>query len=108
MTNLPRKLSLLSVLAAAWLVLAVIFAGVFVIIEHDHEHVDIEGQHLPTSENCHICFEIQIAIRFIEAFGRLGVGLALIGFIVYTLSFEKPQTFFYPFKPIALKVKFNC
>ena len=88
--------------------LAVIFAGVFVIVEHDHEHIDVEGHHLPTSENCHICYELQIVIRLIEAVGRLGLCMALIGVMAYTLSLAKPQRILNPFNPIALKVKFNC
>lgn len=108
MTNLPRKTALFNLLATAWLALAVIFAGVFVIAEHDHEHIDVKGHHVPTSEDCHICFEIQIALRLIEAFGRLGVCIAVIGVIVHILSFVKPQRILSPFNPLALKVKFNC
>jgi predicted transporter len=108
MTNLQRKLAFFNILATAWLALAVIFAGVFVIAEHDHVHVDVKGHRVPTGENCHICFEIQIALRLIEAFGRLGISIALIGFMVYGLSFVKLQTVFNPFNSIPVKVKFNC
>jgi hypothetical protein len=108
MPNLPRKTAFFTILAAAWLALAVIFAGVFVITEHDHVHVDIKGHRVPTSENCHICSEIQIALRLIEAFERLVLGISLIGFMVYALSFVKPQLVFIPLNPAPLKVKFNC
>jgi len=108
MENLPRKTVFLNIIMTAWLALAVIFAGAFVIAEHHHEHIDVRGHRLPTSENCRICYEIQIALRIIEAFGRLGVYIAVISVIVYDLSFEKPQQVFNPFNPIMLKVKFNC
>ncbi|GBU27515.1 hypothetical protein R84B8_01048 [Treponema sp. R8-4-B8] len=108
MANLPRKTVLLNIIATAWLAAAVAFAGVFVIVEHDHAHVDVNGHHVPNSDNCRICIEIQIAIRIIEAFGRLGVFIAIMGVVFYSLSFEKPQQFFYPLNPIMLKVKFNC
>jgi len=108
MTKLPRKKKLFSILITAWLALAVIFAGVFVIVEHNHVHVDIRGHHVPTSANCRICYEIQIALRIIEAFGRLGIYIALIGFIAFNLSFEKPQEDLILYNPVMLKVKFNC
>jgi hypothetical protein len=92
----------------AWLALAVIFAGAFVIAEHNHEHVDVKGHRVPTSENCQVCYKIQIALRLIEAFGRLGVEIALIGLVVYVLSLVKPQIITNPFNLAALKVKFNC
>jgi hypothetical protein len=108
MTNLQRKTAFFHILATAWLALAVTFAGVFVIVEHNHEHVDAKGHIVPTSENCHICIEIQIALRLIEAFEQLVIGIALIGFILYALSFVKPQPIFNLLNPAALKVKFNC
>jgi hypothetical protein len=108
MTNLQRKQAFFNLLATAWLALAVIFAGVFVIVEHEHVHIDVKGQRVPTSENCHICYEIQVALRLIEAFGRLGIDIALIGFIVYGLSLVKLQMVFNPLNPIPVKVKFNC
>ena len=108
MTIFQRKQTFFYLLAIAWLALAVIFAGVFVIVEHNHVHIDVKGQRVPGSENCHICYEIQIALRLIEAFGRLGIEIALIGFILYGLSFLKLQTVFNPFNPIPVKVKFNC
>jgi hypothetical protein len=91
-----------------WLALAVIFAGAFVIAEHNHVHIDNAGHRLPSGESCRICLEIQIALRLTEAFGRLGVYIAVLGVIGYDLSFEKPQEVFNLFNPIALKVKFNC
>ena len=106
MTPLQRKTAFI-LLATAWLALSVIFAGVFVIAQHDHVHVDIKGHRVPTSENCHICYEIQIAIRLIEAFGRLGVFMAVIGAVVFALSFDKPQIVFNSYS-FPLKVKFNC
>jgi predicted transporter len=98
----------LPLLTFAWLALAVVFAGVFVIEEYDHEHIDAAGHPVSSHENCHICLEIQIALRLIEAFGRLALSAALIGFAIYTLSFIKPQRAFRPLKPVDLKVRFNC
>jgi hypothetical protein len=108
MKRFQRKTAFFTILVTAWLALAVIFAGVFVIAQHDHVHVDVKGHRVPTSENCHICYEIQIALRLIEAFERLVVGIALIGFFVDVLSLIKSSIIFIPFYPIALKVKFNC
>ncbi|MDR2480749.1 MAG: hypothetical protein LBD07_00445 [Spirochaetaceae bacterium] len=108
MANQPEKHAIFTIAMTAWLVLALIFAGVFIIVEHHHEHIDAEGHSVPTGENCHICLEIQIAMRIIEAFGRLGVSLFLAGFIIYAVSWVKPQAFFFAKKPIELKVRFNC
>jgi hypothetical protein len=108
MANLSRKQAFFRLLAIAWLAIAVIFAGVFVIVEHNHVHIDIKGHRVPAGDNCQICYKIQIALRLIEAFGRLGMDIALIGFIVYVLSFVKPQTFFNRLNPTPLKVRFNC
>jgi hypothetical protein len=88
-----------NILATVLLALAVIFAGAFVIMGQDHECV---------GKNCPVCLGIQIAIGFLEAFARLGMSIALAGFIVYSLSFVSPQLIFYPFNSISLKVKFNC
>jgi predicted transporter len=108
MITVPRGKALFAALTTAWLALAVIFAGVFVIEEHEHEHIDVAGRRLPSSEDCHICLEIQIAQRLIEAFGRLGVIIAVIGFISCAMSLIKPSAFFYSRKPVELKVRFNC
>jgi hypothetical protein len=108
MKRLPRKTAFFTILATAWLALAVMCAGVFVIAQHDHVHVDVKGHRVPNSEDCHICYEIQIALRLIEAFERLVMGLTLIGFLVYVLFLVKSPLIFNPFYPIALKVKFNC
>jgi len=108
MTNKPQRIAVFTLLAAAWLVLAVIWAGVFVIEKHDHEHINSAGSRVPTGENCRICLEMQIALRLIEALGRLGVCVAAAGFIIYALSFVKPQSAFNLYNPIALKVQFNC
>lgn len=109
MAKKSKKIAVFTLFAIAWLVLAVIWAGVFVIVKHDHEHIDSAGHPVPNSKNCHICLEIQIAIRLIEAFGRLGMNIAIISFIIYALSFvKKPQQAFCPLNSIGLKVKFNC
>jgi len=108
MVNVPRKTALFTLLAAAWLAAAVIFAGVFVIAEHDHEHVDAAGRPVPGSEGCQICLEIQIAVRIIEAFGCLGASLAIAGLILCAIAFGKPRRAFCLFNLAALKVKFNC
>jgi predicted transporter len=94
MVVVPGKTVIFTALTTAWLALAVIFAGVFVIEKHDHEHVDVSGHRLPSSENCHICLELEIAQRLIEAFGRLGVSLAVIGFISRVEPLIKPQQLF--------------
>jgi hypothetical protein len=99
MANAPGKNTLFTAVMTAWLVFAVIFAGIFVIEEHRHDH---------TGENCQICLKIQIALRIIEACGRLGAGLFLVGFITYAASLAKPRLFYLSKKPIALKVRFNC
>jgi hypothetical protein len=108
MASLQRKTLFLNILAAAWLALAVMCAGVFVIAEHDHVHIDVKGHRVPTSENCHICYEIQIALRLIEAFERLILGIAFIGLFAYVISLVKPAFISYTYNPAALKVKFNC
>jgi predicted transporter len=108
MVYTPGKKAFFTALITAWLGLTVIFAGVFVIAEHNHEHTDISGRKVPSGGDCHICLEIQIAQRFIEAFGRLGVILAVAGFISCTLSFVKPRIPFRLKGPIGLKVRFNC
>jgi hypothetical protein len=99
MANVPRKNIFFTAVMTAWLVLAVVFAGIFVIEEHIHDH---------TGENCQICLEIQIALRIIEAFGRLGLCLLLAGFVKYAAAVVKPQLFYFAKKPIELKVRFNC
>jgi hypothetical protein len=98
MAPVSKQKALFTALTTAWLALAVIFAGIFVIEEHDHDC---------TGEDCHICLEIQIAQRLIEAFGRLGVSIAVIGFFSYAGSLIKPQLLSYSKKPIELKVRFN-
>ncbi|MDR2484135.1 MAG: hypothetical protein LBD55_01920 [Treponema sp.] len=108
MANLPGGNTFFTAAMTAWLVFAVIFAGVYAIAEHGHEHIDTEGRHVPAGENCHICLEIQIALRIIEAFGRLGVSLLLAGFIAYAASCVKPRPFYFAKKPIEKKVRFNC
>jgi hypothetical protein len=108
MANFSGKTVLFTALPTAWLVFAVIFSGIFIIEEHDHEHIDAAGHSVPTSENCQICLEIQIALRLIEAFGRLGVCMAVTGFIFYAQLFVKRQIFFHSKRPIELKVRFNC
>jgi len=99
MANFPQKIGLFTALTTVWLVLAVIFAGIFVIENHDHDC---------TGEGCHICLEIQIAQRLIEAFIRLGVSMAVIGFILCVGPIIKPALLFWIKIPIELKVKFNC
>jgi hypothetical protein len=108
MANVPGKTVFFTALTTAWLALAVVFAGVFVIEEHDHEHIDVAGRRLPSGEDCHICLEIQIAQRLIEAFGRLGISIAVIGFILCAGALIKPRLLFYPRTPVELKVRFNC
>ncbi|MDR0785246.1 MAG: hypothetical protein LBE74_05105 [Treponema sp.] len=99
MANVPGKTDFFTALTTAWLALAVIFAGLFIIEEHDHDCV---------GENCHICLEIQIAQRLIEAFGRLGVSIAVTGFFLRSGSWIKPRMLFYPRTPIELRVRLNC
>ncbi|MDR0400997.1 MAG: hypothetical protein LBH51_08650 [Treponema sp.] len=99
MVNLSRRTILAAALAAAWLALAVVFAGIFIIEEHDH---DCSG------EDCHICLELQIARWMVEAFGRLGAAMAAGAFISRAGSWVKPQSFFYGRNPVELKIRFNC
>ena len=99
MVHFPRKTALFTTLTTTWLVLAVIFSRVFIIEEREH---DCSG------EGCHICLEIQIAQRLIEAFGRLGLSIAVIGFISCFRSFIKQVLLFLIKNPIELKVRFNC
>jgi hypothetical protein len=106
--NNPQKTDLLIALTTAWLALAVLFAGAFVVAEHNHEHIDIQGHHLPTGENCRVCFEIQIALRLMEAFGRLGVSLVALSFIISAGPHVKRVLFFCIKNPVKLKVRFNC
>jgi hypothetical protein len=73
MVNIQGKPVFLTALTFAWLALAVIFAGIFVLKEYDRGCID---------EDCPICLEIQIIRRLIEAFGRLGLCIAGIGFIM--------------------------
>jgi hypothetical protein len=108
MVKVPRKTALFTALMTAWLALAVIFAGVFVIVEHDHEHINAAGHSVPSSENCQICLEIQIALRLIEALCRLGVSFFLAGFILSAIPVIKSQTFLFAIRPFALKVKLTC
>ena len=96
--NFPRKIAF-TALFTAWLILAVIFAGILVIEEHEHDCI---------GEGCHICLEIQIALRLIEAFGRLGVSMVVIGFILYAWALIKPTLLFWIKNPVELKVRFNC
>jgi hypothetical protein len=108
MIKVPRKTTLFTAFMAAWLVFAVIFAGVFVAAERGHEHINAAGHSVPTGEDCRICLEIQIALRLIEAFGRLGISFFLAGFIASAVQAIKPQLFLFVIKPFALKVKLNC
>jgi hypothetical protein len=99
MIKLPRRTVFFAALAMAWLGLAVIFAGIFIIEEHNHDCI---------GEKCLICLEIQIAQRLIESFGRLCAGVVLISFVVYTASSIRLRAFLYSKKPIELKVRLNC
>ena len=87
------------VLLAAWLGLSVIFAGVFIIEEHIHDH---------TGEDCTICLEIQIALRLIEALVRLGVCTAAAVFFAYILVLVKPAARVLAVRPALLHIKLNC
>jgi hypothetical protein len=79
----------------AVLALAVIFAGIFVLEEYDRGC---------TGEDCPVCLEM----RLIEAFGRLGLCIAGIGFISCTGCLVKSYMFIFRKKPIELKVRCNC
>jgi hypothetical protein len=101
MRNFLRKTSV-RVMFTGWLALAVVFAGIFVFEELDH---DCPGEH------CGICLQIEIAIRVIEAFGRIGVTALLAGFAseLGGASVKLPAFFFFiPATPVSLKIKFNC
>ncbi|MDR0525636.1 MAG: hypothetical protein LBG90_07185, partial [Spirochaetaceae bacterium] len=96
------------VLLTAGLALAVLFAGVFVIAEYDHTHIDAAGDRVPAGEDCRICLEIQIALRLIEAFARLGASFFFAGCVLAVMPLIKPQTFLCAINPFVLKVKLNC
>jgi Co/Zn/Cd efflux system component len=108
MVKKPQIIKFFAVLAAAWLAIAVVWAGVFIIAEHEHEHINLAGRHVPSSEDCRICYELQIALMLLEAFARLGVCMAITGFLIHAFTTVKPKCYFCPFDPIGLKVKFNC
>jgi hypothetical protein len=101
MKKFLRDIPVLAVLTG-WLALAVAFAGVFVVEELDHEC---------TGEHCCICLQMEIAIRLIEAFGRIGIGAFAAGFAagLAGLSNKVPACFrFVPATPVSLRIKFNC
>jgi Ni,Fe-hydrogenase I cytochrome b subunit len=108
MICLPWKQPFFTLLVNIWLVLSVIFSGIFVIEEHDHEHIDASGHSLPSGEGCHICLELQITQAIIEAFSLLNVNMVVTGIIVYTHTSVKPRMFFPSRNLGALKVRFNC
>jgi hypothetical protein len=108
MVNIKQKTAFFTAFMALWLAATVVFSGVFVIAEQGHEHINAAGLRVPTSEDCQICFEIQIALRLIEAFARLGVSFFFAGFIMSVMPVLKPQIFVFALNPLALKVKFNC
>ncbi|MDR0708799.1 MAG: hypothetical protein LBF77_01890 [Spirochaetaceae bacterium] len=101
MKKIPLKVPVPAVLTA-WLALTVVFAGVFVFEELEHEC---------TGEHCCICLQIEIAIRLIEAFGRIGIIILVAG---STAAFagifvKTPAVFpFVPATPVSLKIKCNC
>jgi hypothetical protein len=96
MANVPRGRALVVGLMMGLLVLAVVFAGVFVIQELDHDC---------TGEHCHICLEIRIVHILLEAFERLGMSMLLAGFILYARTLIKPLVFFCSITPVELKIK---
>ncbi|MDR0452835.1 MAG: hypothetical protein LBH15_07305 [Treponema sp.] len=101
MKKFSRNIPVFAILAG-WLALAVVFAGVFVVEELDHEC---------TGEHCSICLQIEIAIRLIEAFGRIGVAALAAGFAagLAGASGKVPAPFrLVPATPVSLKIKFNC
>jgi len=108
MVKKPRIAAILAFVATAWLALAVIFAGVFIVVEHNHEHINTASHPVPSGKDCQVCLEIQIAQRIIEAFGRLGAIIAVSGFIFFAFSFAKPRRVFYSLNPVGLKIKSNC
>lgn len=85
--------------ATAWLAAAVVFAGIFVIENHIHDH---------TGDTCRVCLEINIAVRLIEAFGRLGAGCLPACFLKYVGEAARVRRCFFPKRPMELKVRFNC
>jgi hypothetical protein len=101
MTKLPQNRFPLVILTG-WLVLSVVFAGVFVIEALDHDH---------TGEQCSVCLQIEIAHRLIEAFGRMGAIVLLAGLAI---TYAKPTVKFPAFShliletPVSLKIKFSC
>ncbi|MDR1249329.1 MAG: hypothetical protein LBK63_08510, partial [Treponema sp.] len=102
------KIDFFTPLAAIWLVLSVIFAGIFVIEEHDHEHIDALGHGLPSREGCQICLEIQITQGIIETFGYPGASTIVIGYIAGAPFSVKPLTPFPSKSFVELRVRLNC
>jgi hypothetical protein len=101
MEKSPLKVSVPAILTA-WLALAVVFTGVFVFEELEHEC---------TGEHCCICLQIEIAIRLIEAFGRIGVIALVAGSaaVLAGVSAKAPTVFPpVPATPVSLKIKYNC
>jgi hypothetical protein len=95
MVNIQGKTAFCTALTAAWLAAAVIFAGIFVLEGYDRGC---------TGENCPVCLEM----RLIEAFGRLGLCIAGIGFISCTGYLVRPYVFIFRKRPLELKVRRNC
>ena len=95
MVHFPRKTAFLT----AWLIISVMCAGIFVIEKYGHDC---------TGEGCHICLEIQIAQCLIEAFGRLGISMVVIGVILRAGTLVKSALLSWIKNPIELKVRFNC
>ncbi|MDR1586253.1 MAG: hypothetical protein LBS57_02220 [Treponema sp.] len=101
MKKFPLKVPVPAILTA-WLALAVVFAGVFVFEDLDHEC---------TGEHCGICLQIRIAIRLIEALGRIGVIVLVAGSAAALagVSAKGPAAFpLVPATPVSLKIKCNC
>jgi hypothetical protein len=95
MVNIQGKTVFFTAVTAAWLAAAVIFAGIFVPGGHDRGC---------TGGECPVCLEM----RLIEAFGRLGLCIAGIGFISCTGYLAKPRLFIFRKRPLELKVRCNC
>jgi hypothetical protein len=99
MASLLEKKNICTAALVAWLVSSVVFAGIFVIEEHIHDH---------TGDNCRICLEIQIALRIMEAGARLGISIVVAGGIACAACLLKPPSFFFAKSPVELQVRRNC
>jgi drug/metabolite transporter (DMT)-like permease len=94
-----EKRVLMTAVMTGWLALSVIFAGIFIIEKHIHNH---------TGDRCRICLEINIAQRIVDAGLKLAALCFLACFFVFVPFARKAPARFFLKSPLELKVRFNC